>query len=434
MGIGANFTANILSLTVELGSIVLLVVLIFALLSEIRFKEGASSYLMDCLIALAISILIDAPKWIMVGYPENIILIMFLSVLSYIALMVSLVYFTIYLVKHLNEKVFVSYSVCTFSGIWGTICSIIYLVMLISNSLFVFDENGYFTYAKYYPIVELLPLFMMILNIALIYSCRRSLTRKYYITWLSFMVLPLVGMAVEAFVKCSLSYFMFAISALLIYVNIHTEQNIIIASQEAELTESRMKVMISQIQPHFMYNTLNSIYYLIEKDPNRAQNMLSTFSDYLRLNINALSAEKPIDFSQEMKHITSYLNLEKVRFEDELEIEYDIKDEDFTVPSFSIQTLVENAVKHGISQKDGGGKIKISTYMDQEYHYISIKDNGVGMNIKEYEKKLENNKSGIGIKTSKERIEKQCSGTVEIYSIIGKGTEVVIKLPRELRH
>ena len=232
---------------------------------------------------------------------------------------------------------------------------------------------------------------------------------------------------------------MISISALLIYVNIHTEQNVKIAAKDAEITESRMKVMISQIQPHFMYNTLNSIYYLIERDPGKAQNVLSTFSDYLRSNIQALSAYKPIDFSLELKHIQAYLDLEKVRFEDELDIEYDIKDINFKVPSLSIQTLVENAVKHGVSQKDGKGKISISTFEDKNYHTIVIKDDGVGMNIREIDKNnnknnINTNNTGIGIRASKERIRLQCSGTVEIYSIVGKGTDVIIKIPKEIKH
>lgn len=424
---------EIINSVIDICAILVLLVLIIAIIGEIKYRESGTISFLLCLISILFAILFDMTIFLLDTEVRSIVIVNILFILSYIFIAMAIVFFTDYMVINLNKTVYVSRDIVTFIAFWAFVCCLAYIIMTINGKAILLDQNGLITHSDNYYITQILPLIALLTDGMIILSCRRSFEKKYLFTWLMFVLIPSISLIFGIFFEVSYFNFILSISTLLIYINIHTEQNVKIAEKDAEITESRMKVMLSQIQPHFMYNTLNSIYYLIEKDPEKAQNTLSTFSDYLRSNIKALGAEKPIDFELELKHIEAYLELEKIRFDEELEVFFDIKDTEFKVPSLAVQTLVENAVKHGISQKQGKGTIKVLSFEDKNFHNVVIKDDGVGMNVKELETKINSESTGIGIKTSRERIKLQCSGTVEVYSIVGKGTDIVIKIPKEVR-
>ena len=121
------------------------------------------------------------------------------------------------------------------------------------------------------------------------------------------------------------------------------------------LQESQLELMMGQIQPHFIFNTLSSIRTLVMVDPPIAYDMIYDFSNYLRANVDNVTNLEGIPFASEVSHIKSYVNIEKVRFGDRLSMEYDIQIDSFIVPPLSIQPLVENAIKHGVCRKPEGG-------------------------------------------------------------------------------
>ena len=146
------------------------------------------------------------------------------------------------------------------------------------------------------------------------------------------------------------------------------------------LQESQLELMMGQIQPHFIFNTLSSIRTLVKIDPDVAYKMLYDFSNYLRANVDNVTNLTGIKFASEVEHIKSYVNIEKVRFGDRLNVEYDITVEDFTVPPLSIQPLVENAIKHGVFKKPGGGTVFLKSYEEEDNYVVEIIDDGVGFN------------------------------------------------------
>lgn len=147
---------------------------------------------------------------------------------------------------------------------------------------------------------------------------------------------------------------------------------------QSELLKSRVTIMISQIQPHFLYNSLTSIAQLCEKDPKRAKTATIDFANYLRGNMNSIKDEHPVPFETELSHLKTYLSLEKMRFGDDLNIVYDIGVTDFTIPSLTVQPLVENAVKHGVGMKEDGGTVTISTKEYDDRYKVVVSDDGVG--------------------------------------------------------
>ncbi len=197
---------------------------------------------------------------------------------------------------------------------------------------------------------------------------------------------------------------------------------------QKELYEAKVAVMVSQIRPHFMYNALTSIAMMCTLDPETAQEATITFADYLRGNMDSLKQTAPVPFETELEHLKKYLYIEKLRFADLLNIEYDIQATDFHLPLLSIQPLVENAVKHGVGMAEDGGTVKISTRETDSAYEIIIEDDGVGFDVNE---KKNDGRSHVGMENTKKRLHDMCGGEVIITSVIGKGTTAKVILPKE---
>jgi LytS/YehU family sensor histidine kinase len=193
----------------------------------------------------------------------------------------------------------------------------------------------------------------------------------------------------------------------------------------AALAESRISTMISQIRPHFIYNTLGSIEQLCELDPPKAGELVHNFAKYLRGNFGELDNPKPILMSQEMEHVHHYINIETVRFPD-MTFSFEMRSEDFRLPALTVQPLVENAIKHGLMKLQKGGTIRVVSYETEENYCISVEDDGVGFDPD----KLLDEKKHIGIRNIRDRLKAMVGGSLEIESTQGVGTKVLITIPK----
>ncbi len=198
---------------------------------------------------------------------------------------------------------------------------------------------------------------------------------------------------------------------------------------QKELYEAKVGIMVSQIQPHFMYNALTSIAMMCQIDPDTAQEATITFAKYLRGNMDSLKQKKPIPFTQELEHLKKYLYIEKLRFADLLQIEYDIQATDFVLPQLSIQPLVENAVKHGVGMAENGGTVTIATRETDSSFEIIITDDGVGFDTAAPLK--QDGRSHVGMENTRQRVKELCGGEIRVESTIGQGTTATIILPKE---
>lgn len=163
---------------------------------------------------------------------------------------------------------------------WGTGLSALYIMLMAQGKLLIFGSDGYEGTTDWYWAVETGPIMVVVIAVILVLSSRKVLTTVETVTWLALGIIPALTIPLKLITDLPILHFFMALASLLVYINIHIEQSIRLVAKEAENTELRMKVMLSQIQPHFMYNSLNSIYYLIGKEPKKAQDALSTFSDY----------------------------------------------------------------------------------------------------------------------------------------------------------
>ena len=203
------------------------------------------------------------------------------------------------------------------------------------------------------------------------------------------------------------------------------------AEIEKELEVANTSLMISQIQPHFLYNALNTIKYLIKRDPKSAEKAVISFSRYLRGNMDSITKKEPIPFTEELEHTKNYCDIELLRFSDKLNIIYNTPVTNFSLPALSIQPIVENAIKHGVTKKPDGGTVTVTTSEDEENYIIKVQDDGVGFDVQNPDLTPSDTHAHIGVNNVRERLENMVNAKFTIESEIGIGTLVTITIPKK---
>ena len=196
---------------------------------------------------------------------------------------------------------------------------------------------------------------------------------------------------------------------------------------EQELAQMRAAIVLSQVKPHFLYNSLTAIAALCEQAPSEAKNATIAFAEYLRANMKALNAKDTVPFETELKHIETYLYLEQLRFGDELFVETDIEAQDFQLLALTVQPLVENAVKWGVGQAENGGTVKLTTAETPLGVEITVSDDGVGFDP---EHLPQDGREHLGLQLVRERLQMVCGAKLTVESKIGQGTAVLLFIPR----
>ncbi len=197
--------------------------------------------------------------------------------------------------------------------------------------------------------------------------------------------------------------------------------------------ESQIRFLHAQIQPHFLYNTINTIVAYCRTDAEESRKLLIELSTYLR---GKFKIEKDMftPLKKEIELIKSYLTIEQVRFKERLNVQYDIDEEcNILIPCLVLQPMVENAVRHGLIPKMGEGTISISVKRIANNVVVKIKDNGIGMNMSDLPDILEGKRSGIGLSNTNERLKKYYNTQIEVESQAGRGTEVTVTIPTDMR-
>ena len=194
-----------------------------------------------------------------------------------------------------------------------------------------------------------------------------------------------------------------------------------------ELEQQRLKLLVVQMQPHFIFNALATIQSLCYTDSEAAADCIDVFGDYLRANINSLSSDEPIAFKDELAHIEHYISLEKTSRDVDFTVIYELNTTDFTIPPLTVQPIVENAIKHGaLSRRDGTGFVKIKTEVADGNVTITVTDNGIGAALTSNQKEHHS----VGLENVRKRLKIQCGGTLDVR-LTENGATSVIQLPLE---
>ncbi len=316
---------------------------------------------------------------------------------------------------------------------------VVYLTLYVLNVFFPFfyyiDAQNIYHRASLYPVTFLPGFANIVLALYLLFRYKNRIEKNQFNLSIFYLFIPLPLFAIQMFIYgLNLIHFVSMIIMIVIFIFFQVDQahksieiEKALIEKELALSESKNSLILSQIQPHFLYNALTSIYSLCDIKPDEAKNAISDFSTYLRGNLDSIKQTKMISFAEELKHLQAYLSLEKIRFDEYLEIVYDIKVSEFFIPPLSVQPLVENAINHGVSDLPSGGKVVISTEETDEHYIVKIIDNGIGFD----ENAVKNDgRSHVGISSVRNRLQIMCKGALTIDSKLNDGTTAIIKIPK----
>lgn len=302
------------------------------------------------------------------------------------------------------------------------------------------DENNNMVRHQWFALTYVLLFVCLVIEIVIVAVNRRFFNKKEHIILLSYILIPMLGVIIHIFIEGSaVNFLTITIVAILYFATIQRDLSLEIKKKDLALSHSRTAIMFSQIKPHFLFNSLSSIAQLCDEDPQKAKETIIEFSTYLRNNMDSLSNDGLYSIEKELRLVENYLKLEKAIYGDALNISFAVGVKDFFLPPLTIQPIVENAIKHGIGQREGGGSIEIATYEDKPgnsenksdrgYFCVTIKDDGVGYDPHRTETAVKDGREYIGINNVRLRLAALCGGSLEINSTINKGTIATIRIP-----
>ena len=419
----------IANIALDIFCLILSLIPIIYLGNDHRWHQKLNRYFLGVSVSNGLMIIGDLGDWCFrdITTPLMMTAAILLVVLYYVSSAFVLYFFA----RYIDEYLKLTHPVRTiFLRSITLLCGVQIFFALISpltGAIFTITAAGY-QRGSLFLISQLVPLFCYLSFTWLVVLNRKKLIRREVIFFLLYIFIPLGAGASQMFLRgIAVVNVGVTLALLFIFVNIQSERDLLIRQQEKELAESRVEIMLSQIQPHFLYNTLTTICQLCDVDPHQAKAAIRDFSLFLRGNMDSLESKAPIPFEQELLHAENYLSLERQRFQNRLKVVYEITARDFSIPSLTLQPIVENAVRHGALRREEGGTVTLRTEETPDAYLVIVADDGLGFS----DKFEEDNQSHIGIKNVRERLGMLCGGTLTLQSTPGKGTVATIMIPKE---
>lgn len=354
----------------------------------------------------------------------------FLLLLESLLLSFPLLMLTVYLLHCCGENIRSSKLLHAVLVLWAVFAALLVSAPFIDGFIYITSDDQYFRGPLYWlPLVPIIS--ALLLNFIGTLRRRAQLSRKVFLAFL-IAILPItaaliVHLFIDVFPLIDVS---FVLSALAMYSLILSDQieqdrrkQQKILRQQQEIAHERASVMVLQMRPHFIYNTLMSIYSLCRLNPKKAQRTTMDFTNYLRRNFNAVASDSTIPFSTELEHTRAYLAVEQAQYDDMLIVEYDTPFTRFRLPPLTLQPIVENAVKHGMNPDYGPLYISIRTRHTDSAAEIIVEDTGPGFDFSD------ESKPHIALKNIQQRLEMMCGGSMTITPRNDGGTVVKLTIP-----
>lgn len=423
------FTMRSIHVSLEIWGAIFCLIMAFSMYLSKNFpvEKRKLLILLDCSIAVLLSM--DAVAWTFRG-TDGTLGYWMVRISNFFVFLMSdelMLVYHLYLCSYFPDKkkaypVHRSWMVC----VMGILAMLLVILSQFTGWYYYFDARNVYHRSFLHPLAMTLPLIGMLIDLSILIQYRKKLRKEIFWSMLSYIVLPIIGTILLIFYYgISLVNISLCISSVFLFIVAIMEQNRIMEEKEKEAYDLKVTIMLSQIRPHFIYNTLTTIKHLCKNNPQQAAETIDEFAVYLRGNLDSLMAKKLISFRQELEHTKNYLAIEKKRFGDRIQVSYEIEEEHFLVPSLILQPLVENAVKHGIMPKEEGGTIQIKTRKEGSDYYITVADDGVGFDMENQKK---DGRSHIGIENTGNRLQSMCDGELYVTSHPGKGTTAVIRI------
>lgn len=265
---------------------------------------------------------------------------------------------------------------------------------------------------------------ILLLDICAVLRRRKKLPKKYFIGLIVYLLPMTVAMFIHMFFTIEIFVVAGMVSfALIMYGFILSDNVESYMRQQREISHQRASIMVLQMRPHFIYNSMMGIYYLCDQDPEKAKQVTLDFTTYLRKNFAAIASENTIPFTEELEHTRAFLAVEQAQFEDSLFVDFDTPYTLFSLPPLTLQPIVENAVVHGMRESNQPIHISVITRKTEKAIEIVVEDDGPGFGT------TENNDPHIALNNIRGRLKMMCGGALTVSSRNGGGTSVKITLP-----
>lgn len=408
-----------------------ILVTFFILLGCVGYKSRNLSYMRNFVWIVCMNLVMligECGLWIMKLGFKNVWLTKLFGFFSYGGGTIMALFYLFCILSFVEERGApdVSYrSAYLMRIVCGCYLVLVFLSMF-NGMLFQVDAHGNLTDGSYYWIAWLIDPMILLIEILVVVHYRKNLSRLGTIVMLNFGLVSLLTTGLQSIWYPVPELLACTLALLLMFMLFYWEMAKNLVENERELMQSQMSLAISQIQPHFLYNTLSTIAELCRKDSAMAEEVTNRFALYLRGNLEHMGDSFPVEFSKELKHVQTYLWIEKIRFQEELQVVYDIQTEDFIIPALTVQSLVENAVKHGMMGSKNVCTITIRTKCVERGYQVIIEDDGCGFDPEQVKN---DGRKHIGIESVRSRLKFMVGGTLTVKSAIGKGTTVIIEIP-----
>ncbi len=309
--------------------------------------------------------------------------------------------------------------------------TVLLVINLFHEYIYTFDARNTYYRLTFGVVPGVIAFIGIVITFGVVMEYLKYLHTFEKIATIIFLVLPIVAVILQSFhYGISFTYLSLVLSAMTLFISFEVDNVQANVEKEKKLAEERIRLFNQQIQPHYIFNSLAVIKYLCRKDSEEACKAIDEFSGYLRESTDFMNGADLVPIEREIDLVKHYLYMQQKNYGGQITFECDADDTDYMVPPFTIQTSVENALKHGLrAQVMENGFLTVRTYLDGNQHIITIEDNGAG-----FDTDILNNDSQtehVGIKNTKERLRLLCGGTMKIQSEIKKGTKVTISIPKE---
>lgn len=408
-----------------------ILVTFFILLGCVGYKSRNLSYMRNFVWIVCMNLVMligECGLWIMKLGFKNVWLTKLFGFFSYGGGTIMALFYLFCILSFVEERGApdVSYrSAYLMRIVCGCYLVLVFLSMF-NGMLFQVDAHGNLTDGPYYWIAWLIDPMILLIEILVVVHYRKNLSRFGTIVMLNFGLVSLLTTGLQSIWYPVPELLACTLALLLMFMLFYWEMAKNLVENERELMQSQVSLAISQIQPHFLYNTLSTIAELCRKDSAMAEEVTNRFALYLRGNLEHMGDSFPVEFSKELKHVQTYLWIEKIRFQEELQVVYDIQTEDFIIPALTVQPLVENAVKHGMMGSENVCTITIRTKCVERGYQVIIEDDGCGFDPEQVKN---DGRKHIGIESVRNRLRFMVGGILTVRSVIGKGTTVIIEIP-----
>lgn len=369
-------------------------------------RSGDNIHFMGLVLLEALILFADTVAWLIDGNSDLLVLSHVLNLYLYSAILLMISVYWLY-VRDLYAKYKDVEMLHKVVAVLFVVGLAVILLNPLTGWLYTIDpDTAIYQRADLFFLSSVFPGLIIIIALSCVVRYEDNIRRKA--TLIGYVFIPAVATAIQIFnYGSSMQYFALLFSIVLMFANIYLSRSTELIRDESEMIEQNAAVMVSQIQPHFLYNALTSIMN-IKGNPADTRDAIAEFGHYLRKNLDSLSQVNPIPIAREMDHVETYLNLIGLKYQDNIKVELSVNDTEFFIPPQTVKIILEHAVRFNIVEGKAALNMEIRTDHTRGMHVVSLIDRSPSLTSKVFV----NNENEEDIAILRTRLRNMVSGSI----------------------